>query len=394
MPERFTLYAWNPLTRSRVTEITQFSTLQVSDGLYGGGDGRLTVPWWGDPQLHAILPSVSGLALDDAGTLRWTGWVRTREMAPDDGTIQFGAKSWFDYYNRRKIRSRDGMPHAKVLDVGPYDVVFENVDQFHIVADLLGHAAQIAGPANLGLTVRFHTNGTLGLPSGVTRTRTYFGYERKSIAQAIDDLAVQTGGFDYTVSSEWDTSVEPWIPNLYLDLWYPRKGDPAGLFVLEHGANVRLFRLVDDGEDQGNPVTVVGAGTGDAALTVEAVEPTLLYPSPTTGIYPYMEKDVQYRDEGAEFSGNLTRLSNAELAIGARPLRTASLTLTEQPSPFGTHIGDVITGDTLRTIANFAGFSVDEYLRVVQQTYTLNASGLDRWVVDVATDDATLRTLS
>jgi hypothetical protein len=276
------------------------------------------------------------------------------------------------------------MTYAETANVGPQDIVFTAVDMFRIVSDALDHAATVGGGANLGLTVRMHGPGAAGI-SGVTRTRTYYGYERKRIGALVEEMAAQEDGFDFTVGTEWNTASTPWTVDRYLDLYYPRRGNASGGVVLEHGANVTMLRLVDDASLMGNPMLAIGAGTGDAAIIAEAEDSSYRYPA---GPYPYVEAEVAYRDEGTEYTGNLGRLATAHLAIGKQPLRTATVGLTEQPN--GTRLGDINLGDSLRTVAQFGDFAIDERLRVVSQSVTIGPGGLGSWGVDLATDDATL----
>jgi hypothetical protein len=387
MSERFSIYAFMPLRGQRIVEITQYSELRFTTGLFGEASGSLTLPWYSRDSLTAILPNASGLILDDAGTARWSGWVRTREINPEDGIIRFGCKSWFDYYARRRLRSRAGMSFA--VPEGDLDMAFNNVDQFRIVGDFLAHAAQIAGAANMPITLRLFGPEPTPTLSGVTRTIVYQPHDRPRIAQLIDDLASQTGGFDYVISVEWNQTVDPWQPALFLDLYYPRKGSDVGGIVIEQGTNANLTRITDDGEEMANPVTALGSGAGDVALAVEAIDPTLLHPAEPAGLYPYLEDELRVTDESDQ--ATLTRRADAELAIRRQPLRTVTARLAEQPRVF--HYGDVVIGDSVRTVGSFGGFVVDDRLRIVSETVSVTPTGLSNWSVDLATDDATLRAL-
>ena len=378
---RFTVYAFNALSGGRIGEVS-FIDCSWSTGLNGTGSGSVTMPWYQD-LADLITPGRDGIAIDDRGTLLWSGWVRAREVNPDGGTVRFGLDSWWRYYGNRTIRSRTGMTYAATTNVGPLDVVFTSVDQFRIVSDLLAHADAIAGSGNLDLTVRMFGPGAGGI-SGVTRSRTHYGYERKKIAQAVEELASQTGGFDFTIASEWDTGSNPYPVRRYLDLYYPRRGASTSTPVLEHGSNVQMLRVSDDATVLANPLTAVGAGTGDAAITVEVVDSASLYPA---GSYPYIEGEVQYRDQGTEYAGNLSRLANARLAATHEPLRTAEAECTESAD---LRLGSIGIGDTLRMVADFGPYSFDDTMRVLTEAISLDAGGLRSWKFSLCADDASL----
>ncbi len=391
---RFSAYAFEPLSGSRIGEISTWNEAGYSHGLGRTGGGSLTMPWW-DDIAASIEPLVAGIAIDDGGVLRWAGLVTSRDVSPDGGTVRFGCQPWWWYYGRRWIRSALGMTYAETANVGPYDVRFldiasggaADVDQFEIVEDLLAHAAAVAAGADLGLTVRKYGPGAGG-NSGVSRVRDYFGYERKRIASAVEELAAQVNGFDFVIRSEWNTGTTPWSVDRFLDLYYPRAGESTATTVLEHGGNVSMLRFLDDGEKVANPIVIVGAGTGDAAITSERTDLSLIYPA---GPYPLLEDERQYRDMGTEYDGALERLGDAELAVYRRPLRTAQVRLTEQAD--GLRLGDIGIGDSLPVVAEFGGFAVNDRLRYVAESVRVSPSTVLDWTADLATDDATLGVL-
>lgn len=380
--QRFTAIAFNPMSGDRIGELG-YASFNYDHGLAGTGTGSMEVPWT-DAVAPLLVPWTCGIAFDDGGQCRWSGLLDTVEVDPASPTVKLGLISWWEYYEKRWIRSTAGMSHAETVDVGPYDVVFLDVDQFDIVDDLLAHAQSVAGVANVPLVVNMLGPGGGGV-SEVLRTRTYYGYERKTIKSAVEDLSSQRGGFDFTVRSVWNTSTDLWTVDRYLDLHYPRRGEARSSTVLEHGANATMLRLVTTGSGLQNPVWAVGAGVGDAAIVVEATDASQRYP---IGPYPYAEGSVEYRDEGAEFSGNLERLALGALAVGRAALPTATVGLTEQPN--GSRLGDIGVGDTVRTVAQFGEYQIDEWLRVVKESVAVTSGGLQKWQLDLADETASL----
>lgn len=382
MAERFTLYAFNPLSGTRLGEMP-FTRVQATIGLAGRASLDVTGPWWDrrlDPDV--LLPGRIGLVLDDGGLVRASGWLQTVEVSVDGG-VRLGCVSWWEYYRHRWIRSRAGMTFA--TGTGPYDVEFSGVDQFEVVSDLIAHAASVAGAANLGLTVSMHGPGSGGI-AGVSRTVTYYGYERKRIADAVEDLASQQDGFDFTVGVAWDMSSSPPGVTRTLDLWYPRKG-AALVGTLEHSTNVRLLRLVRDGARMANPVVAVGAGTGDAQVTATVEDAAYRYPA---GPYPFLEGEVFFRDVGVEDTANLTRLANAELAVSREPLDVATLEMQEVA---GMSLGSIAPGDSVRVIADIGALSLDKTMRITREELVVTPTTLEQWTVECASEDASLGVL-
>lgn len=380
---RFAVYAFNPMSGARIGEFQKWTDFTYTDGLFGEGSGSVEVAWW-DEIASTVIPGAHGIAIDEDGVLRWSGWVQMRRVDPSRGTVRYGLDSWWSYYDRRWLRSRTGMSNAETSNVGPQDIKWIDVDMFDIVEDMVDHAASVAGAASIGLTLRKLGPGTGGI-SGVDRQRTFYSYERKRIADAVEDLASQYGGFDFAVVSQWDKTASPWEVIRYLDLNYPRRGvDQTSTAVLEHGSNVSLLSLTEDATEQANPIVAVGSGSGDAQLTAEATDASYRYP---LGPYPYVEGEVRYRDEGTEYAGNLERLSQTGLAINRSPLITAEATITETRE---TKLGSVGTGDSMRTVAEFGDFSFDETLRVMSQTVQADSGGLKQWKISLAENAAAL----
>lgn len=336
--------------------------------------------------LSLLDPNAVAVYVDHAGILRFGGMLDMVELSGDESWgLRLAGDGFLSYYDRRTVQSRQGMTFA--TGTAPSEVIWTGVDAFRIVSDLIAHAAYIAGDANIGFdAVRYRGPGVGGI-SNIPKTKTVYGYERKSILQLIQELASTVPGFDFSVTVEWDQGVSPARPRRYLDLWVPRRGVEASGTVLEHGTNVTVLRLTRDGGMQANPVTAVGAGTADAQITAVAVDSSYLNP---TGSYPYLEGAVEFRDWGVEYAGNLTARANSRLAWTRQPYYTASAKVVEEG---GTRLGDVSVGDSLRTVAEIENISYDEWMRCVQMKVAVKDLGLDSWSIELANNDASLGAL-
>lgn len=382
----FTYLIYDLAPWTRVAEVP-FSSVTWTEELGRPGALRARLPWYHARATFDYLePGRYGLFIDDAGELRWGGIIWQVDLAPDtDAELTVAGQGLWSYYERRWLRSTQGMTYADSgAGFGPADISFTAVDQFRIVEDFIDHAANIAGAANIDFT-DVRRNGVVGgALSGVTRTKAWLGTDRKRIAQAVADLARQTGGLDHSVGFAWDTGTTPWTPQAYLDLWYPRRGQVSSA-VLEHGSNVSVLRLTRDGFGVANPLVAIGPGIGDAAITVEVEDSSLRYPA---GVYPFYEDTVEYREDGQEYAGNLSRLAAARLLRTSRPVTTITLSLVDDArpsSPFG--LGSFGVGDTVRVVAEAGSFSLDEPMRIVRQTVTVEDVGITDWQVDLAPDD-------
>lgn len=311
------------------------------------------------------------------GGMLWSSGAQSSGETP---LVTFGGQGHFHYYRgeRRKIRSRLGMTYA--TGDNAMEITFAAVDQFRIVDDLLDHAAAFAGAANVGYAaVNMHGPGVGGL-SGVTRDRTYWSYEGKPIGEAIEQLAAVEDGFDF--SESWGFSAGLFTRSL--DLWYPRKGNRENR-VFEIGKNVVLLDENQDAEQLATRAFNYGSGQDDAILTAEAVDASMEYPA---GAYPLMETSEHYRDvsEQATLNAHAQRDLRAASIVG----QTVNVEVVESVD---TTIETVGEGDTVRLIADDGFVQLDDYMRVVSKTVSVNANGFPTMKMTLVNEAASLAVL-
>jgi hypothetical protein len=271
-------------------------------------------------------------------------------------------------------------------NLAAFDITFDGVDQFLVTADLIDHATEVAGPADAGYDdVVFHGTSqsvaAQGPLSDVSWTRTYWGYEKKGIGQAITEISQRYGGFDFSDSWEWDYSTTPPTPVSKLHLWYPRRGVGTSGIILELGTNVTMGTHTRDGTGVANPLHGVGAGSADAALRSDQVDTSLLYPQSRL---PYIEGTYDAHEEAIQ--ANLDARTRSRLSRTKAPVDTFQVEVIPTQN---FRLGDIGVGDALEAvlIPPTGGWSFVGTVRIVQQSVTLVAeTGLDKWVLDLALD--------
>lgn len=378
----WTVYVHDLVDRSRVAEIPMLRGTFDLIHQERGTRFDLELPLTHHTSTPAVWePWARSVALDRDGELVAYGILTSTEVNANEYTLRVSGSSLWEWWRRRWLRSRLGMTYA--TGTAPIEAIWTAVDQFRIVSDLIVHASTVAAGAAVPLDGITYHSASAPL-SGVTRSKTVYGYERKMIASMVEELSAQEFGFEFGIVPQWDYSTEPPTPRCYLHLWYPRRGLSASTVTLQHGGNVTVTRVVRDGQRMANPVTGVGAGSADAQITAEASDLSYLAPA---GPYPHLDGEVQFRDWGVEYAGNVTRFTRAELALSRQPITTVSVVAVEHG---GLRFGDVSLGDTVPISAAVGGWSIDEPLRVMAQKLSFDDLGLSSWGVDLAPEDVTL----
>lgn len=206
------------------------------------------------------------------------------------------------------------------------DLAYTATDQHTIFRNLVTHLQSQAG-ADSGVVV-----GS-GL-SGVTRDRTYYGYERKNIGDALAELAAVDNGFDWSVDVAWDAGVP--VKNLILS--YPRRGRIAGStgIVFESAKNIIGYTFTEDGTRSARAVDVLGAGDGTDMKISTAVDTALLDAG-----YPLTTEVMSYKDVTVQSTVD----AHATAAMRARSKTPTFLELTVAPDDIDAGLGTWIVGD-------------------------------------------------
>lgn len=295
------------------------------------GDQRITAL---DP-IGLTRPGRTAVYIDRDGTLVDGGIVWTRRFATsgdDAGKLMLAGNGFWSYIGRRVIHSL---------------LTFAATDQVDVVSAILA-------------ALEFETGGDIGLnisveASGVLRDRTYYAYELKSAAEAIEQLAAVLNGFDFRVTVSGDVAA----PVKTVEVGYPRIGELAvdSPLMFERPGNVLEYEWPEDATRLATRSYAVGAGEGDDMLVAASTRTDML----DLG-YPLLDQQVSYKD--VRVLATLQEHADADVDAVATPVTIPSLTVRGDVEPVA---GTYDAGDDCRLTITDDRFpdGLDTYARVV-----------------------------
>lgn len=299
-------------------------------------------------------PARTAIHVERDGVIVWSGILWTARAGSQSGTLAIGGEGWWSYFRRRRIRLTK---------------TYTATDHLAIAQDLINYAQGIGG-GNIGIVVGAEV-------SGVLRDRTYNGYERKKIGEAIEQLASVQGGFDFAIDVAYDgtgTIVKT------LRFGYPRRGRVTDL-VWDLGANLEDLTQASDGARQANLVDALGAGDADAMLIATAADTSML------SAYPLLEDAITLKDVTVQ--STLQAHAAGELQNRRRPVATLPTVLARSAAP-DTALGSFIVGDSLTVRGTDGWISVDERMRIMGYDVSVDEAGKETVAVSFAQEDATI----
>lgn len=332
---------------SQPAESLRLASVEYTASHLGGGSAKITFPITQavDSAGASLVtrenfrPRRTYVWLERDKVVVWSGLLWSRATAPADGLITATAKGPHSYFRHRYFNT---------------DKTFAAVDELTMAREIIDHAQAV-------------TSGTIGIltsdtnTAGVTRTRTYLGRERKSYAEAIDQLAALTDGFDF----RYDSFRDPTSGNYEVEFRtaYPATGRATTL-VFEHGSNCDVIDIDEDGEAAANQVTATGAGETTAMLTSVTQDLAVL------SFEPLLESVISLVDVTVQ--ATLDAHASAELARRLDDETTVTIRMHPGAAP---GIGSYLTGDRVRLIYSDAFESLDRTMRVLERKVTVIAGG-------------------
>jgi hypothetical protein len=303
------------------------------------------------------IPGRTALYVDRNGVLVWGGVVWNRQYNSDSQTMQFQAREFESYFERRKITTTQ---------------VYNNVDQLTIANTLINNAQAIpSGDIGVASTVA---------TSGVLVSRTYYGYELKNVYQAIQDLSKQLNGFDFNIQVAYDGGGNP---TKRLVLSYPKSGttySPTSLsaptFEFPSG-NVIEYEYPEDASIAANTVYGLGAGSNEGKLIATATDSAKLADG-----WAVLEQEANYSD--ITDATMLQSLANGQITATAYPPTTLRVVAPPYENPtFGTYV----IGDECRVIITDNRFptTLDAIYRLVALSVTPGENGPERITLTLTT---------
>lgn len=315
-------------------------------------------------------PGRTAVHVERDGVITWSGiiWAVGGDIERDN--LKVSAEGWWSYFRRRLIRSGTGGPSPSTAS----SRVYLNQDQLFIARDLVNYAQAQPG-GNIGVVVGSELTTDNG---GVQRhrDRTYEHYERKNLAEAVEQLAAVRDGFDFAV----DVAYEAGVITKRLRLGYPRRGRITDM-VWELGTNLEGFSQDVDAGRQANQVDAFGAGEGDSMLIATAADTSQI------GAYPLLEGVVTFKD--TDTVAMLQAQAAMALTNLARPVAQVPTLLARQGNP-DTGLGSFITGDSVRVRASTGWVDVDERMRIMEWSASVDQDGREQVSVAFAQEEATV----
>lgn len=341
MPEHTYTYLFCDLRTDQLLAELPLSGVSYSFELNGIGTLSATIPYNDetlplDPE-NASTPARTAVYVDRDGVLVWGGILWTREQVKGGKKIQ--AAEFPSYYQQRYVKKTLSTDTSLLIDPAFVDSGGQRLynDQKHIVWSLLRYANDQAG-GNLGVDI----NPLAGTGHGVTRTASYFGYERPEIYKAIAELAAVDNGFDFAIEVGWTSAANNQPPQRFrrARAWYPRRGRSAadsGLVFSKGGGvgSILDYDWPENGKSMVTEMSGLGAGTGEAKIIKTAAASDLL----ASG-WPLLEGVATY--EGVVDEAQVQGLTNADLTAMSRSQVQPTFEVSADTDPqFGSYsVGD------------------------------------------------------
>lgn len=305
--------------------------LQYSYSLDGPGSINFTVP---------ILHSKSTLELLDPG-------ARELHVYRNDGLV-WGGYLWFLGASAQGDARCSGegwfsMLFHRLID---QDRLYQDEDQFDIAWDLIDFTQS-------------KTNGDLGITqqavaaSGVTRTFSYWAFQRPNLGEAIMHLHEVENGMDFEITPD-----KRWIA------YYPERGTTVDT-PFELGKNVSGLSFELDANRLMTEVTGIGAGEGqDTLISVKS-------DAPSQTRYNLLQESITNKD-----ITDTTLLSDSamgHLEANKTPRFQPEIAITTNDPPFGSYS----VGDHARLKADHGLITIDAEFRIIAIVVAVTNEGRD-----------------
>lgn len=267
--------------------------IQFTHTLNASGSATVGIPLFApeaDPE--SLSPGVSGLAIARDGALVWAGILWALSADIDAGTLTLSASGFHSHYQGRYL-------------VNGYTA--KSKEQ----ADIL--KAWITGTnADNGIA----TGIDLIKPTGNLRTTVWTRYELKNIAEAIEELADNIGGFNFRYVPYWLTEGKRVGHRFVL----AKRGATTSPHVLTHRVNCNVTGVTYDSTALCTVAYATGADAGNGEKVVGIFEnPSLAARMPervTVGAYSDVKETTTLIDK-----------AKATINAGAVPVAIPELTL-------------------------------------------------------------------
>ncbi|MGW0530665.1 hypothetical protein [Streptomyces sp. NPDC003032] len=217
--------------------------ISYTETLNGAGSASVTIPLTApeaDPT--TLYPGASGIAILRDGEPVWGGLLWTAAADLTTGTLTLNASGYHSHYAGRVL----------------YSGYTRKADQAHLLRDWYEACNTDNGIA---------TDVSRLTTTGRIRSRTWTRYELKNVAEAVQELAEDAGGFNFRYVPYWTPNGR--IGNRILKSDRAQNAIP---FALVHKENCNVTQVSYDSAAMATHVYAVGADNGNGSKLVGIVE--------------------------------------------------------------------------------------------------------------------------
>ncbi|AFU62210.1 minor tail protein [Streptomyces phage TG1] len=274
----------------RVIATLPVTGITYGDTLNAAGSASVGVPLDGvDPD--TLGPGRSALVVLRDGEPDWGGIVWTMSADLAGNVLTLNASGWHSYYGSRYLAMTNGYSGKK--------------DQALLLRDWVEWCNDNGG---------IDTDTSRITTTGRIRARKWDFAEFKNVAQAVEELADEDGGFDFRYETYWRDSKRTRIGNRFL-----KEGRATLTFpTLTHRVDADVTQVAYDGSKMATDAWTFGADLGTGVKPYAAI-PTGLDGTPT------LAQVTTYSD--LKSSGELLPKAGALAAMSRQAIAVPTLTL-------------------------------------------------------------------
>lgn len=292
-----------------------------------------------------IDPGRTAIYVERDGVIVWGGLLWTADPDTEAGTLTLNGAGFWSYLYGRRIRETK---------------TYAAVEQQAVARDLMTYALAKTGSIPMTLAAA-------PASSGILRDRSYPAWERKEVAEAVEQMAEVIDGFDFDVTVAWEPGGT--IAKEFTT-YYPQKGSRGRLLWVkpepgESGGNLLKVRAPTDATKMATLVDAIGQGEGSGMLIATAQDPALL------ATYPLLEGRYDYKT--VKKLSTLREHAEGDLARDRQPIQQVSALV--RPDHPDTALGSWSTGDVVSLRVTDGWLTLDGPWRIVAYSVKPATSG-------------------
>lgn len=320
--ETFRVYACD-LATGRVRAILHPTSMEWENRLDDFGTGSLSFPT-ADLRMRDVWPDLTSIYIariagDGASPsnpiAEWAGMPETVE--PAFGETKIGMQCLENYLNRRNIKD---------------NLRFDQVNQNQIAVDLVQYARD-----RNGIPLDAEADG-----SSWNRDRTYWGYNRKLIGEALSDLSQVIEGPDWELRHTFEDG--HWSTRM---IFRDYVGTDRNI-TFRSNYEAAEYSLVVDARDHATWIDAIGSGEEEDMLIRTARD--------SSGIYPQFDAAPAWKDVTRE--STLLEHAQGYLEDYQEPTATPQVVLKGlDVSPLEVRLGDTVGLDINYGVSTYRGLA-------------------------------------